>query len=72
LISCIEPSICARFPLATVTSPVACVVRSAAKRELSAFLRVIEVISAADADVSSSDAACSDVPCANDCAELET
>src|SRR5579864_3591140 len=37
----------------------------AADCEFSAFLRVMEVISSLDAEVSSSDAACSEAPCAS-------
>src|ERR1035441_3737077 len=38
---------------------------SAADLEFSAFLRVMEVISSVEADVSSSEAACSEAPCAS-------
>ena len=49
-----------------------CVIRSAATREFSLFLRAIELTSSLDADVSSSDAACSEDPCASDWLEEET
>src|SRR5207248_4070176 len=48
------------------------VTRSAALREFSVFLRAIELISSLDAEVSSSDAACSEDPCASDWLEEET
>src|SRR5690349_20118591 len=44
----------------------------AADREFSAFLRVMEVISSVEAEVSSSDAACSVEPCASDWLEQDT
>ena len=40
--------------------------------EFSAFLRVIDAISSIDADVSSSEAACSAAPRESDCAEVAT
>ena len=40
--------------------------------EFSAFWRVIDAISSIDAEVSSSDAACSVAPCDSDCAEVDT
>ena len=40
-------------------------------RQFSAFFRVIDAISSIDADVSSSDAACSVAPCDSDCDELD-
>src|ERR1700694_2855428 len=49
-----------------------CVTSSAAPREFSLFLRAMELISSLDAEVSSSDAACSDDPCASDWLEEET
>ena len=48
-----------------MTSVAACVA-------FSAFLRVIDAISSIDADVSSSDAACSVAPCDSDCADEAT
>src|SRR5581483_9908254 len=48
-----------------------CVVSSAADCVRSVLLLAIALISSPDADVSSSDAACSDAPCASDCADEE-
>src|SRR5208337_1219259 len=48
------------------------VTRSAADRLFSVFLRAMELISSLEADVSSSDAACSVEPCASDWLEEET
>ena len=49
-----------------------CETRPAAPREFSAFLRDMELISSLDAEVSSSEAACSEDPCASDWLEEET
>jgi hypothetical protein len=47
-------------------------ISSAAWRECSAFCRVIDDISSIDAEVSSSDAACSLAPCESDCDAVAT
>src|SRR5579885_1326917 len=49
-----------------------CVTSSATAREFSEFLRAMELISSVEAEVSSSDAACSEAPCARDWLEEET
>jgi hypothetical protein len=67
-----EVIIRARCRLASSTRWDATSIFSAAALELSAFLRVIELICSLDADVSSKDAACSEDPCASDWLEPAT
>ena len=62
VISCIDWSISSSVRLPSVMRRSTSAITPAASFEFSAFLRVIEVISSLDAEVSSSDAACSEAP----------
>ncbi len=65
LICFMDSSIKARVSLPAAMRRSTAAINSAASVVLAAFWRVIEVISSAEAEVSSSDEACSDAPCAS-------
>ena len=64
-ISFIDTTICSSRVLASAICEAASFIFSAARSAFSAFLPVMELISSLDAEVSSSDAACSEAPCAS-------
>ena len=72
VISRMEVTICPNVWLPSATRRSTSAIMAAADCEFSAFLRVMDVISSLDAEVSSSDAACSEAPCASDWLEEAT
>jgi hypothetical protein len=72
LISSMATSICSRERFVSTNFSRACLTKWAAALEFSLFLEAIELISSTEAEVSSSEAACSEAPCASAWLEEET